>query len=66
MLENGSHSDAVIMDSGERPKYLLEFLYLGAKHPLKNKIIELHFLADLTILVRYLRKNKMERETLRN
>ena len=60
-LENGSHSNVVIIDSGELLKYVLEVLYMGTKHPVRDKFNELHFIEDVTILLRYIRKDKMAR-----
>ena len=63
-LRNGSHSDVVIMDGRELPKFVLDILSLGPKHPVRDKFNEVHFLADVDKLVRELRQNNTEREKL--
>ena len=52
------------MDGGELPKFVLDILSLGPKHPVRDKFNELDFLADVEKLVRELRDNKTEGETL--
>ena len=56
-LRNGSHSNAVIVDGRELPKFVLDILSLGPKHPVRDKFIEVHFLAHVDELVRELREN---------
>ena len=51
-LRNGSHSNVVIMDGSELPKFLFDILSFGPKHPVRDKFNELHFLADVDKLVR--------------
>ena len=59
-LRNGSHSNVVIMDGRELPKFVLDILSLGPKHPVREKFNEVHFLADVDKLVRELRANNTE------
>ena len=55
-LQNLSHSNVIIMDGGELPRYVLDVLLLGSKHPVGNKFNEVnHLLADVDKLVRELR-----------
>ena len=63
-LRNGSHSNVVIMDSIELPKFVLEILSLGPKHPLRDKFNGVHFLADVDNFVSNLRENKTEGKKL--
>ena len=61
---NGSHSNVMMMDDGEPPKFVLDILSLGPKHPGRNMLKEVNFLADVDKLVSELRKNKTEVEKL--
>ena len=63
-LRNGSRSNVVIMDCRELPKFVLDILSLGPKHPVRDKFNKVHFLADVDELVRELRKNNTEVEKL--
>ena len=54
-LRNGSNSNVVIMDGRELPKFALDILSFGSKHPLGDKYNEVHFLADVDKLLRELR-----------
>ena len=63
-LRNGSHSNVVIMDGRELPKFVLDILSFGPKHHVRDKFVEVHFLADVDPLVRELRENKTEGEKL--
>ena len=63
-LRNGSHSNVVIMVCREFPKFVLDILSLGPKHPVRGKFNEVHFLADVDKLVRELRENNTEGEKL--
>ena len=63
-LLNGSHSNVVIMNGRELPKFVLDILSLGPKHPERDKFNEVHFLADVDKLVRELRENNTEGEKL--
>ena len=63
-LRNGSHRNVVIMDGRELPKFLLDILSLGPKHPVRDKFNEVHFFADVNKLVRELRENNTEGEKL--
>ena len=63
-LRNGSHSNVVIMDGHELPKFLLDILSLGPKHPVRDKFNEVQILADVDKLLRELRENKTEGEKL--
>ena len=56
-LRNGSHSNVVIIDGRELPKFVLDILSLEPKYPVRDKFNEVHFLADLDKLVRELREN---------
>ena len=51
-LRNGSHRNVVIMDGRELPKFVLDILSLGPKHPVRDKFNEVHFLADVRITLR--------------
>ena len=51
-LQNGFHSNVVIMDGSEFPKFELDILSFGAKHPVRDKFTEVQFLADVDKLVR--------------
>ena len=53
-LRNDSHSTIVIMNGGELPKFVLDILLLGPKHPMRDKSFEVHFIADVDKLVREL------------
>ena len=57
-LRNGSHSNVVKVDGCELPKFVLDLLSLGPKHPVRDKFKEVHFLADVDKLVRELHENK--------
>ena len=50
-LLNGSHSNVVMMDDGELPKFVLDILSLGPKHPGRDILKEENFLADVDKLV---------------
>ena len=63
-LRNDSHSNVVIMDGPELPKFVLDILSLGPKHPVRDKFNEVHFRADVDKLVRELRENNTEGEKL--
>ena len=52
------------MDGPELPKFVLDILSLGPKHPVRDKFNEVHFLADVDKLVRELRENNTEGEKL--
>ena len=54
----------MIMDGRELPKFVFDILSLGPKHPVRDNINEVHFLADVDKLVRELRKNNTEVEKL--
>ena len=47
------------MDGLELPKFVLDILTLGPRHPVGDKFNEVHFLADVDNLVR---ENKTEDE----
>ena len=63
-LRSGTHKNFVIMDGRELPKFVLDILSLGPKHPVRHKFIVVHFLADEDKLVRELRENNTEDEKL--
>ena len=50
----------MIMDGRELPKFILDIVSLGPKHPVRDKFNEVHFLADVDKLVRELRENNTE------
>ena len=52
------------MDGRELPKFVIDILSLGTKHPVRDNINEVHFLADVDKLVRELRENNTEVEKL--
>ena len=60
--QNVSHSNVVVMDGRKLPKFVLDILSLGPKHPVRDKFNEVHFLADIDELVRELRENNTEAE----
>ena len=64
LLRNGYHSNVVIMDGHELPKFVLDILSLGPKHPVRDKFNEVNFLADVDKLLRELRENNTEGEKL--
>ena len=64
LQRNGSHSNFVIMDIGEFPSFVLDVLWLGTKHPVRDKIDEIKNLAGVDKVVRELRENKREGEKL--
>ena len=59
-LRNESHSIVVTLDGVELPKFVLDVLSLGPKHPVRDKFNEVHFLADVDRLVRELRENNTD------
>ena len=63
-LWNGSHSNVVIRDDLDFPKFMLDILPLGPKHPVRDKFNEVHFLADVNNILRELRESKTEGEKL--
>ena len=48
------------LDDSKLPIFIEEFLSYGPKHPIKDKLNEIHFLADTDKLVRNLRENGRE------
>ena len=58
-LRNGSHNNVVTLDGVELPKFVLDVLSLGPKHPVRDKFNEVHFLADVDRLVRELRRTTL-------
>ena len=48
---NGFHSNVVIMDGRDLPKFVFDILSLGPKHPVRDKFNEVQFLADVDKLV---------------
>ena len=58
LLRNGSHNNVVTLDGVELPKFVLDVLSLGPKHPVRDKFNEVYFLAVVDRLVRELRENK--------
>ena len=65
-MRNGSKmcSNVVTMDGVKLPKFVLDVPPLWPKHPVRDKINEVHFLADIDKPVRGLRGNKTEIEKL--
>ena len=63
-LRNGSHNNDVSLNGVELPKFVLDVLSLGSKHPVMDKFNEVHFLADVDKSVRELRKNNTDGENL--
>ena len=53
-LRIGSHSNVVIMDGRELPKFVLDILSLGPRHHVRDNFNEVHFLADVDKLEREL------------
>ena len=46
------------------PKFVMDWLAFGPKHPIMDKFKELHFLADIDSLIRNLRQNNVPGEYL--
>ena len=63
-LRNDSHSNVLIMDGLELPKFVLDVLSLRPEHPVRDKFNEVHFLADVDKHVRELPDNKTDGEKL--
>ena len=63
-LRNGSHSNNVIMYGRELLKFVLDILSMGPKHPVRDKLNEVHFLADVDKLVCELREKNTDGEKL--
>ena len=63
-LRNGSHNNVVTLEGVELPKFVLDVLSLGPKHPVRDKFNEVHFLADVDRLVRELWENNTDGEKL--
>ena len=57
-LRNGTHSNIVIMDECELPKFVLDILSLRPKHPVRHKFNEVHFIVEVDKLGRELRDDK--------
>ena len=51
-LWNKSHINVVTLDGVELPKFVLDVLSLGPKHPVREKTIEVHLPADLDRIFR--------------
>ena len=51
----GSRNNVVKLNGVELPKLVLDVLPLGPKHPVSDKLIEVHFLVDVDRLFCYLR-----------
>ena len=64
-LRNGSqyvrcnNNNVVILDGVELPKFVLDVLSLGPKHPVWEKFNEVHFLPDVDKLVRELKRTTL-------
>ena len=56
-LPNGFQNIVVTLDAVELPKFVLEVLSFGPKHPVRDKINEVHYLTDVDTLVGGLREN---------
>ena len=52
------------MDDLDISKFVIDILFLGPKHPVRDKFNEEHFLADVDKLVCELRDNKTEGEKI--
>ena len=63
-LRNGSHNNVITLAGVELPKFVLDVLSLGPKHPVRDKFNEVHFLADVNRLDRELRENITHGEKL--
>ena len=63
-LQNGSHNNVVTLDGVELPKFNLDVLSLGPKHPVRDKFNEVSFLADVDRLVHELWENNTDGEKL--
>ena len=59
-LRNSSHSNVVITDGGELPKFVLDLLSLGPKHPAREKFNEMHIPTDAEKFVRELRQSNTD------
>ena len=54
----------MILDNKNLPGFDRDLLSFGPKHPMRNKFKELHFLADIDILIKILRENNVPAEKL--
>ena len=63
-MRNVSHNNVVTLDGVELPKFVLDVLSLGPKHPVRKKFNEVNFFADADILVGELRENNTNGENL--
>ena len=45
-LRNGAHNNVVKLDVVELPKFVLDVLSLGPKHPVRDKFTKVQILAD--------------------
>ena len=52
------------MDGFQLPKFVLDVLSLDPKHPVRDKLNEVHLLADIDGLVRELKENNTDGEKL--
>ena len=63
-MRNRSHNNVVTLDAVEPPKFALEVLSFGPKHPVRDKFNGVHFLADVDRLILELRENNTDGEKL--
>ena len=61
-LWNESQNIVFTLDGDELPNFVLHVLSLGPKHPVRDKLNELHFLAHVDRLRRELRENNTDGE----
>ena len=54
----------MVLDKIELPGWVHEVLSLGPKHPIRDKFIETHFLADIDVFLSQLKNQKTSGETL--
>ena len=57
-------NNVVTLDDVELPTFLLDVLLLGPRHPVRDKLYEVHFLAEVDRLVRELREKNTDDEKL--
>ena len=53
-----------VLDDIELPEWVYEVLSIGPKHPIREKLNEIHFLADIDIFLSQLKNQKTSGETL--
>ena len=59
-LRNGFHNNVVTLVGFELPRFVLDVLSLGPKHPVREHFNEVHFLAHADRLFRESRENNTD------